>query len=209
MLNLNVGLVSAVLLFCTTNAYAMFADHSALCPHLDTENIVSAGYTIFDDSCNEKSELCDEFGNYISDGGDVSYCSASVMQEEELEMFWRGDGMISVDSCWVEVVNTYYSCAPGYYGTATGCDTGCTVCPSNATCSGGNYSTFVCNGGYYKSGASCVRCPQHSSSGNYGSSSSGAISNTGCYIGAGTTWTFNDTKGSGSEKFPSTCYYSN
>ncbi|MBQ8367557.1 MAG: hypothetical protein IJX43_00635 [Alphaproteobacteria bacterium] len=208
MLNLNVGLVSAVLLFCTTNAYANFNDPDQLCPYLEVEDITGSGYRFFSDDCHVDSDACMQYESLVHDGG-TTYCGDSVIQEELWTIRWVGDGQVSVTSCTLYLEDTDYSCAPGYYGTATGCDTGCTACPSNATCSGGNYSTFVCNGGYYKSGSSCVRCPQHSASGNYGSSSSGAISNTSCYIGAGTTWTFNDTKGSGSEKFPSTCYYSN
>lgn len=54
---------------------------------------------------------------------------------------------------------TTYKCASGYYGTATSASAGCTACPDNATCAGGNGSTFICNRGYYKSGAACQPCP--------------------------------------------------
>ncbi|MBP3340379.1 MAG: hypothetical protein J6L47_01800 [Alphaproteobacteria bacterium] len=209
MPNLNVGLVSAVLLLGTTDAFAYFSEQGDLCPELDVENIVGGGYTYFDDSCRYDSQVCNDYSVLTYQGGGITDCSDSVVQEDVYTIRWNGDGMYSVDSCYLEVSYTRYYCASGYYGTATGCSSGCTACPSNATCAGGNGSTFVCNTGYYKSGSSCARCPQHSASGNYGSSSSGATSSTRCYISAGTTWTFNDTKGSGSEKFPSTCYYSN
>ena len=43
---------------------------------------------------------------------------------------------------------TTYRCNSGYYGTARSASSGCTKCPSNATCAGGNGSTFVCAKGY-------------------------------------------------------------
>lgn len=53
-----------------------------------------------------------------------------------------------------------YKCASGYYGTANTAGTGgCTKCPANATCAGGNGSTFICNSGYYKNGSACTACP--------------------------------------------------
>ena len=43
-----------------------------------------------------------------------------------------------------------YKCVPGFYGTATSASTGCTKCPDNALCLGGNNSTFDCVSGYIK-----------------------------------------------------------
>ena len=51
---------------------------------------------------------------------------------------------------------TTYRCNSGYYGTALSASRGCTRCPTNATCAGGNNSTFVCNTGYYKNGSESV-----------------------------------------------------
>lgn len=97
-----------------------------------------------------------------------------------------------------------YRCNAGYYGTATSGSSGCTACPANATCAGGNGSTFVCNQGYYKSGSACARCP--SSGGVYGTTkSSGATSITACYMPSGTA--FSDTSGRGS--YTGDCYYTN
>lgn len=99
---------------------------------------------------------------------------------------------------------TTYRCNAGYYGTATSGSGGCTVCPANASCSGGNGSTFICNQGYYKSGSACARCP--ASGGVYGTTkSTGATSITACYIPSGTAFT--DTGGSGS--YTGDCYYTN
>lgn len=58
---------------------------------------------------------------------------------------------------------TGYKCAAGYYGTANSTGTGgCIKCPANATCAGGNESTFSCNSWYYKIGSSCKECPANS-----------------------------------------------
>lgn len=57
-----------------------------------------------------------------------------------------------------------YQCAAGYYGTATSASTGCTKCPENATCAGGNNSTFVCNDKFYLAKPTdtfCTGCPEN------------------------------------------------
>lgn len=104
---------------------------------------------------------------------------------------------------------TSYSCDSGYYGTATSASAGCTVCPSNATCTGGNDSTFLCDKGYYKSSTSCSRCPSETNYDGtriYGTTTdTGAISMTDCYMPKNTPitdWT-------GTYEFTSDCYYNN
>ena len=97
-----------------------------------------------------------------------------------------------------------HQCAAGYYGTATSASAGCTKCPSNASCTGGNNSTFVCNQGYYKNGSKCERCP--ASGGVYGTTASaGSTSITSCYLPSGTS--FSDSTGSGT--YTGNCYYKN
>ena len=75
-----------------------------------------------------------------------------------------------------------------------------------------------CEKGYYGSPSynltnrgctgTCTRCP--SSGGVYGTTaSSGATSITDCYIPAGTSYSFSDTIGSGTQTVQSDCYYSN
>ena len=95
------------------------------------------------------------------------------------------------------IISTTYKCTPGYYGTATSALAGCTKCPDNATCSGGNGSTFVCNSGTYKSLGSCIKCPSP------GTSPSGSTSISSCYIPSGTT----GSDGSGTYKYTADCYY--
>ena len=101
-------------------------------------------------------------------------------------------------TCSCDTTSRTYACASGYYGTATSGTSGCTACPSNATCSGGNGSTFSCNKGYYKSGSSCTACPSDGTT-----SGSGATSVSSCYIPSGTS--FSDGTGSGS--YTGNCYY--
>ena len=96
-----------------------------------------------------------------------------------------------------EITSTTYKCAAGYYGTATSALAGCTKCPDNATCSGGNGSTYVCNSGTYKAYGACASCPSP------GTSPAGSTSISSCYIPSGTT----GSDGSGTYKYTANCYY--
>ncbi len=84
----------------------------------------------------------------------------SICKDQSLT---NDDGVTVIYPKWVEttcsvtnVLNctcksgiTQYECAAGYYGTATSSSAGCTKCPANATCAGGNDSTYSCNVGYW------------------------------------------------------------
>ncbi len=127
-------------------------------------------------------------------------------------------------SCSCGTTVTARECSPGFYGTAsTIVDSGCTKCPDNATCAGGNGSTFICNSGYmrntlgtacikcpdngtctsgiltcntgyYKTFDSCLRCPQHDDNNKtYGTTNGNATSQTSCYLPKNST--LYDTKG--------------
>ena len=93
-----------------------------------------------------------------------------------------------------------YTCAADYYGTATSASSGCTACPANATCAGGNGSTFVCKAGYYKDGTSCKACESGATS------PAGSTSHTACCYPSGSSFS-NDGKGSGTYK--NACCWSN
>ena len=95
------------------------------------------------------------------------------------------------------ITSTTYKCASGYYGTATSAFAGCTKCPNNATCAGGNGSTFVCNSGTYKTSSGCASCPWP------GTSAAGSTSISSCYIRSGTL----GSDDSGSYKYTADCYY--
>ena len=74
------------------------------------------------------------------------------------------------NDCKCATSSTTYSCESDYYqsGSSVTCTykqsgsyqcSGCTACPSNATCNGG--TTFTCNSGYYESESSCAKCPDN------------------------------------------------
>lgn len=91
-----------------------------------------------------------------------------------------------------------YSCASGYYGTATSPFAGCTKCPDNAICAGGNGSGFACAKGYYKNGSTCSQCPPSGTT-----TGTGATAITDCYLPSGTT--FSESTGSGT--YTADCKY--
>ena len=127
-------------------------------------------------------------------------------------------------SC-VRTTTATYTCISGYYGTATSSSSGCNACPDNATCPGGNGSTFTCNAKFAKCGGSsccsCIAgnyCPgdniAHSCSTDtghsYATSAASSDAITDCYVPTTYNWSFsNDGIGSGTQKFTSNCYYSN
>lgn len=97
---------------------------------------------------------------------------------------------------------TTYTCGSGYYGTAKSETTGCTACPSNAACDGGNGSTFVCDAGYYKNGTVCTQCATATGH-NSATSAAGSTAITDCYLP--TLTSFSDSTGSG--RYRGACYY--
>lgn len=91
-------------------------------------------------------------------------CNSNFCKICQTQTMTNDDGVAVIYPKWVEttcsatnVLNctcksgvTQYECAAGYYGTATSASsTGCTKCPANATCAGGNESTYSCNSGYW------------------------------------------------------------
>ncbi len=105
--------------------------------------------------------------------------------------------------CSCKTTSTTYACSAGYYGTATSSSAGCTKCPDNATCAGGNNSTFVCDKVYYKWVNTCRPCPLSDNGVRGTTASTGATLITDCYLPAGTA--FSDDTGSGI--YTSRCYY--
>ena len=95
-----------------------------------------------------------------------------------------------------------YVCDVGYYGTGTSSTTGCTLCPKNATCAGGNCSIFVCKAGYFKSGNGCSKCST-STENDYANSVEGATSITQCFLPSWVTM----TNEKGTFYYSSQCYY--
>lgn len=96
-----------------------------------------------------------------------------------------------------------YTCLPGWYGSAINSSSGCTKCPENATCRGGNSSMFICDAGYYTNGTRCIKCA--TATGNsVATSAAGALGITDCYLPSGTTVSDNN----GIFNFTANCPYS-
>lgn len=80
--------------------------------------------------------------------------------QETTEYIWRHGCNDKMCLCALNDISTY-KCARGYYGTATSPSTGCTKCPTGATCPGGNNSTFICPSSTLKTQDACNACPQY------------------------------------------------
>ncbi len=92
---------------------------------------------------------------------------------------------------------TSYRCVANYYGTPTGTNGGCTLCPANSTCAAGS-ATFTCNKGYYKNGSGCSSCPVGGTT-----ASVGATSISQCCLPSVTSGTaFSDNTGKGNYTGP-------
>lgn len=106
---------------------------------------------------------------------------------------------------------TTYSCASGYYGTATSNLTGCTKCPTatdanRQSCANGK---LCCKQNYYPDSAGkCVKCPPLPSKSGSSTSATTASPNcdgiTGCYMQTGSY--VDDT---GMFTITDKCYYKN
>lgn len=163
---------------------------AALCVYGTADSTCSN--TLSCSNCNTGTELTNRYGITTTTRGTWGPSSCPTYETT------------ATYSCSCQNKKTTYKCASGYYGTATSSSAGCTACPDNATCAGGNGSTFVCAVGYYKSGSACVQCP--ASGGVYGATSgTGATSITECCLPSGTS--FSDTSGSGT--YTGNCYYVN
>ena len=96
-------------------------------------------------------------------------------------------------------------------GYQKGTYTRCSLDTSTGMCDVTETTKYRCAAGYYGSSSNgtsgCTRCP--SSGGVYGTSVAGSTTITSCYLPSGTTLSFSDTKGSGTETITSNCYYSN
>lgn len=98
--------------------------------------------------------------------GNCQKCLSSFYENGVKVTYDAQWGVTDSSRCSCSCYNTYvrsFECATGYYGTATSGlpFSGCTACPSNATCYGGNNSTFSCHINYYKSGNTCKACPSN------------------------------------------------
>ncbi|MBR1954203.1 MAG: hypothetical protein IKA25_03995 [Alphaproteobacteria bacterium] len=145
------------------------------------ELLVGTTYT-YDRTCYDTGDFGSACYNCIS--GSMVSNGVEVVENKGVEAKILGTSII----CSCNTRSSTAACAAGYYGTGTysilGGGTGCTACPENATCAGGNGTTFLCNVGYFANGDVCERCP--SSGGVYGTTAAiGATARSECYIPAG------------------------
>ncbi len=197
--NLNVGLTLAISLPQTTYAITLEPGLGEL-----TCRYVACTYGTPDTTCNSSLDCVNCNNGIVTTRNGITTTTTGTWTAINCPTY----NTTATYSCACRDQNTTHKCASGYYGTATSSSAGCTACPSNATCAGGNGSTFVCAKGYYKDGTSCSPCP--SSDGIAGTTAStGATSITSCYLPSGSTRAFSDTNGSGTETISSNCYYSN
>ena len=173
-----VGLCTAILVVGPSNAALNCCWGTGSCLTLDST---------YDSSCTDP---------LICSCKTTSTTSKGIVTTHNKKLVTSCVGNKSYAKCQTQ--STTYKCAAGYYGTAVGNRSGCTACPSNATCAGGNNSTFSCNRVYYKNGSACTVCP-----GGGTTSAAGATSVSSCYIPSGTS--FSDATGSGT--YTSNCPY--
>ena len=171
----------------------------SLCPSGTTvEYASSCTNSVFCNSCKDNTLTS-------GTGVDIHYI-------REMQFSQSVSGSVCTITPRCEIISTTYECASGYYGTATSSTSGCTKCPANALCLGGNGSTFRCNIGYQKDGNECV--PIECNAGDYyiggfcracpspGTSAGGLNGITSCYVTGGSDTT-------GSYSYTQNCYYSN
>lgn len=175
---------------CATSSTNCYGDYKVL-----TCNSCNSGYTRTKQTTAVSG--CDNTVTFYtcisnsSDGGDNSCngtctdCNSTSWTSVTTGYQQQTTATCNTNTC-VCSKSTSYRCASGYYKTA------------NILC---QFGTSNCTG--------CSPCPTHSASGVSGSSGAGTTAATGCYITTATSWTFSDSAGSGTERFGSTCYYSN
>ncbi len=143
----------------------------------------SSSVTVFTgDNCNSSQTICYTHPGYMS-GAKVVGCKQSDCRSG---CTWKQFVFTSVNptqlggctcpstsipECYETQSSSTqpYKCKAGCYGVAvyTGNSVkGCTKCPANASCSGGNYTNFKCNNGYYSVNNQCAPCPANASCSN-------------------------------------------
>lgn len=149
-------------------AFAASVDYTTPLCSMMVLPAVKYGDIIYQDSCYQTGAL--PSACYDCDTSTITYngvvtttyrgVSPSIVSEVQ-----RSDGLYTTTiECVCTIRSSTYECAPGYYGTATGLplvgqdSTECIACPDNATCAGGNGSTFVCDSGYVKTDTGCTKC---------------------------------------------------
>lgn len=162
---------------CKTEKYHSYTGKQGMvCVPYCTE--CNIGYKLSTDTCSMTTGKCDILGG--------------VLQLNELDHLC---GTLIVPTCIADAAS---ECPEDTWGNSPNCK----PCPTNATCPGGNNSTFYCNRGYFKNGNYCTRCPAMGTT--YGTTKIiGATDITQCYISAGTI----GSDETGTFTYTNDCYY--
>lgn len=119
------------------------ATTTIFCPKAARDQLCEYDYKTPDDTCSDSEcEKCKDVTSDIVNNG--------VRQRLKKIFYENCPDENGKYTCSCKTTDTTYECAPSFYGTATSASTGCTECPDNALCRGGNNSTFDCASGYIK-----------------------------------------------------------
>ncbi len=176
---------------CATSSTTCYGDYKVLTCNSCNSNYTRTQQTTSVSGCDNTVTYYTCKSNSIGGGDSGSSCNGTCTDCTSTGWTSAGTGYeqqtnatCNTNTC-VCSKNTSYRCAFNYYKTAT------IMCLFGGSCTG------------------CSPCPTHSASGYTGSSSAGATDATQCSISSFKSWSFSDSKGAGTERFASTCYYSN
>lgn len=141
---------------------ALFCTHTIYAATVELDPSVSCYRALPESPCKSATLACDDTTtcNLCQNRAPQETTSETPGITEVTEYVWRQGCDYTTCYCGLSDTKTY-KCASGYYGTATSQSTGCTKCPTGATCPGGNNSTFICPSDTLKTQDACNACPQY------------------------------------------------
>ncbi|MBQ8042417.1 MAG: hypothetical protein IJ273_03720 [Alphaproteobacteria bacterium] len=212
MPNLNVGLGLAMCCVSTASAYLQVSAGSAVGTYCYSDWEYPGDLLVVACECDGKGYTVDDCSTSAPDG--TCYLGSSGGVDYYCD--WGGESACS-----------FCNCSSGYSEWSSPNSSGVVTRTYEEVddseyyyCNISQQTQYGCAAGYFKTSGSssysgtvyCTTCPAHNTTSGwvYGNTSTGNRSDaTACWLPAGTASSFSDTKGSGTEKFTSTCYYSN